>query len=126
MKINMKKYFKPPWFLISIPLLIVVLSVAVIIAYSYLTHSKVASTLSILLILEGVIIFILGGLIGAGYSETALLRTTPGYFLASRTAEILQKDRIYRRDQQFVFMIVTCIMGGILMGIGYLVNKFFA
>jgi uncharacterized membrane protein YfcA len=125
MKINMKKYFKPPWFLISIPLLIVVLSVAVIIAYSYLTHSKVASTLSILLILEGVIIFILGGLIGAGYSETALLRT-PGYFIVSRTAEILQKDRISRRDQQFVFMIVTCIMGGILIGIGYLINKFFA
>jgi uncharacterized membrane protein YfcA len=116
MKINMKKYFRPPYVLISIPLLIVVLSVAVIIAYSYLTHSKVASTLSILLILEGVIIFILGGLIGAGYSETALLRT-PGYFIVSRTAEILQKDRINRRDQQFVFMIVTCIMGGILVGI---------
>lgn len=121
----MKRYFKPPYVLISIPLLIVVLSVAVIIAYSYLTHSKVASTLSILLILEGVIIFILGGLIGAGYSETALLRT-PGYFIVSRTAEILQKDRINRRDQQFVFMIVTCIMGGILIGIGYLINKFFA
>ena len=125
MKINMKKYFKPPWFLISIPLLIVVLSVVAAVFYSYLTQSAVASTISILLFFEGVVIFILGGLIGAGFSETALMHST-SYFTVSRTAEILQKDRINRRDQQFVFMVVTCVMGAVLIGIGYLINKFFA
>ena len=121
----MKRYFKPPYVLISIPLLIVVLSVVAAVFYSYLTQSTVASTISILLFFEGVVIFILGGIIGVGFSETALLRT-PGYFIVSRTAEILQKDRISRRNQQFVFMIVTCIMGAVLIGIGYLINKFFA
>ncbi len=99
---------------------VLVLAIASIsLVASFFTSQSFISTFQTLLFWGGLLLIVVSGLVGAGFSEVAMSR---GAFVSTTLQKALQEDRPQRRSEQFAFMIVGVLMGLGLMGLPALLN----
>jgi hypothetical protein len=104
------------WFAVFLAICIAVLG-----AWALLDHGSYQSLWEAFkdrLFIGGLIIALFGGLIGGGFSQSALYRSSL-YRLSGNYQNTIHEERMERRRQEFAFMILCVVTGVVLVILPY-------
>ncbi|MCJ2531841.1 MAG: hypothetical protein LN413_06015 [Candidatus Thermoplasmatota archaeon] len=90
---------------------------------SFLMSQSFIGMFQTLLFWGGLLLIVVSGLVGAGFSEVREY-TSRERFVSATFQKAMRQDRLQRRGEQFAFMIVGVAMGLALMGLPALLNLF--
>ncbi len=117
-------HVKKPWaflFKLFFGLLLAIASISL--AASFFTSQSFIPMFQTLLFWGGLLLVVVSGLVGAGFSEVREY-TSRERFVSATFQKAMRQDRLQRRSEQFAFMIVGVAMGLALMGLPALLNLF--